>query len=79
MLLKAVVCVAPIIVNMTDTPIDPKVLRRSKHVCKAQYSGCLDTLIKTKERAYRAICKKPEKKEENILNVRWVKSTQREN
>lgn len=63
LILAASSCPAPKIINNTSTEIDKKVLNRATYVCKTRYSGCLKTLIKTKEKAYRAICKRNEPNE----------------
>lgn len=59
-MIKAFMCAAPLIINLTTTPVDPAVLKRATYVCKTRYKGCLSKLIKKKERTYSVLCRRME-------------------
>lgn len=44
------------IINLTDTPMDVKVIERARLVCKQTYNGCVKRIIKVKDRDYQVIC-----------------------
>lgn len=61
----AFTCPQTTVINKTEgwTRHDGLALNRAFVTCNDVYKACLKTFIKQEELTYRAVCKKPEKKE----------------